>query len=85
MNGKDLRAERNLLYRNLSGHTAFRTEKDEEKWKRKQSAKRAELKAAANTEFGEGAAETHSHIHTLGYDKGKDTIIAQGRSWKWEL
>jgi len=60
MNGKDLRAERNILYRNLSGHTAFRTEKDEEKWKKKQSVKRAELKAlkaAANAESGKGAAE----------------------------
>lgn len=60
MNGKDLRAERNILYRNLSGHTAFRTDKDEEKWKKRQAAKRAELKAlkaAANAESDEGAAE----------------------------
>ena len=45
MNGPELRAERNILYRNLSGHTAFRTSKDEEKWKARQAAKRAELKA----------------------------------------
>ena len=60
MNGKDLRVERNILYRNLSGHTAFRTAKDEEKWKTKQAAKRAELKAlkaAASAESEEGAAE----------------------------
>ena len=60
MNGKDLRAERNILYRNLSGHTAFRTAKDEEKWKTTQAAKRAELKAlkaAASAESEEGAAE----------------------------
>ena len=66
MNGKDLRVERNILYRNLSGHTAFRTAKDEEKWKTKQAAKRAELKAlkaAANAESDEGAAEAHAHIH----------------------
>jgi hypothetical protein len=59
MNGKDLRVERNILYRNLSGHTAFRTARDEEKWKTKQAAKRAELKvlkAAANAESEEGAA-----------------------------
>ena len=60
LNGKDLRAERNILYRNLSGHTAFRTNKDEEKWKKRQAEKRAELKAlkvAANEESDEGAAE----------------------------
>ena len=60
MNGADLRTERNILYRNLSGHTAFRTPRDEEKWKTKQAAKRAELKAlkaAANAESVEGAAE----------------------------
>ena len=60
MNGADLRTERNILYRNLSGHTAFRTARDEEKWKTKQAAKRAELKAlkaAANAESEEGAAE----------------------------
>ena len=45
MNGPELRTERNIVYRNLSGHTAFRTSKDEEKWKARQAAKRAELKA----------------------------------------
>ena len=45
MNGADLRTERNILYRNLSGHTAFRTAQDEERWKTKQAAKRARLKA----------------------------------------
>jgi hypothetical protein len=60
MNGADLRTERNILYRNLSGHTAFRTARDEEKWKTKQAAKRAELKAlkaAANGKSEEGRAE----------------------------
>ncbi len=50
MNGADLKAERNLLYKNLKGHTAFRTAADEKKWKARQAAKRQELlerKAAA--------------------------------------
>ena len=50
MNGADLKAERNLLYKNLNGHTAFRTAADEKKWKARQAAKRQELlerKAAA--------------------------------------
>ena len=45
MNGPELKQERNILYRNLSGHTAFRTIKDEEKWKARQAAKRQELRA----------------------------------------
>ena len=60
MNGTEMKSARRILYRNLSGHTAFRTAKDEEKWKTKQAAKRAELKAlkaAANAESEEGAAE----------------------------
>ena len=40
MNGPDLKMERQLLYRNLSGHTAFRTAEDAEKWKARQAAKR---------------------------------------------
>lgn len=60
MNGPEMKSARQILYRNLNGHTAFRTAKDEEKWKTKQAAKRAELKAlkaAANAESEEGAAE----------------------------
>ena len=59
MNGTEMKSARRILYRNLSGHTAFRTARDEEKWKTKQAAKRAELKAlkaAANAESEEGAA-----------------------------
>ena len=50
MNGSELKAERNILYRNLSGHTAFRTAADAEKWTKRQNAKRQalkEMKAAA--------------------------------------
>ena len=53
LNGPELKTERNLLYRNLSGHTAFRTPADEEKWKARQAAKRQEQhvdKAAASAE-----------------------------------
>ena len=56
MNGPELKAERNLLYRNLSGHTAFRTPADEEKWKARQQAKRRELQAnKESADSGEGA------------------------------
>ena len=57
MNGPDMKKERNILYRNLSGHTAFRTPADEEKWKARQAEKRAELKAAKDEESRENGAE----------------------------
>ena len=57
MNGTDTKAERNILYRHLTGHTAFRTPADEEKWKARQAAKRAELKAAKEAEAAENGAE----------------------------
>ena len=46
MNGPELKQERSLLYRNLSGHTAFRTPADEEKWKKRQAEKKQELRRA---------------------------------------
>ena len=44
MNGPDLKEERSILYKNLSGHTAFHTEADAAKWKDRQEQKRQELK-----------------------------------------
>lgn len=56
MNGIEHKEARSILMRNLSGHSAFRTEADKEKWQRQQAAKRAALKAAyANTEGAEDA------------------------------
>ena len=46
MNGSDYKAERKILMANLSGHAAFRTKADEEKWKARQQAKKLALRAA---------------------------------------
>lgn len=46
MNGPELKEERKIYYANLTGHTAFRTQADEDKWKARQDEKRAKLKAA---------------------------------------
>ena len=40
MNGADCKADRKILLQNLSGHTAFRTEADKEKWIARQNAKK---------------------------------------------
>ena len=45
MNGADMKAERNILYRHLSGHTEFRTAADQEKWTKRQNEKRDALRA----------------------------------------
>ena len=44
MNGSDTKEERSVLYRYLTGHTAFRTEADREKWTQRQNEKRDELR-----------------------------------------
>ena len=58
MNGSDMKDERAVLYRNLSGHTAFRTEADAKKWAERQQEKREELRrqkeAALNQAEGAG-------------------------------
>ncbi len=46
MNGPDYKADRKILMKNLSGHIAFRTKADEDKWKAKQKMKKEAMKAA---------------------------------------
>ena len=46
LNGPEYKAERKILMENLSGHAAFRTPADEEKWKARQQTKKLALKAA---------------------------------------
>ena len=46
MNSDEYKTTRKVLMQNLSGHTAFRTKAEEEKWKARQQAKRDELRVA---------------------------------------
>ncbi len=46
MNGDEYKASRKILMENLSGHTAFRTQDEETRWKARQKEKRDELRAA---------------------------------------
>ncbi len=46
MRGDEYKVARKTLMENLSGHAAFRTKEEEEKWKARQKEKRDELKAA---------------------------------------
>ena len=48
INGSEFKADRKILMERLSGHTAFRTKADEEKWKEQQKAKRDAARAAAH-------------------------------------
>ena len=46
MNGADYKADRKILMEHLSGHAAFRTDAEKEKWTARQQAKRDALRAA---------------------------------------
>ena len=54
LNGDEHKALRKLLMQNLSGHAAFRTEEDAEKFRVKEKAKRDALKAAKQAAQGGG-------------------------------
>ena len=54
MNGPDYKEERKILMEHLTGHAAFRTKADEEKWKMRQQAKKLALKAAKEDAGSEG-------------------------------
>lgn len=57
MNSDEYKTTRRVLMQNLSGHTAFRTKAEEEKWKARQQAKRDELRAAKAAAQAETADE----------------------------
>lgn len=57
MNSDEYKTTRKVLMQNLSGHTAFRTKAEEEKWKVRQQAKRDELRAAKAAAQAETADE----------------------------
>ena len=46
MNGNEYKEDRKRLMANLTGHTAFRSEEEKERWTAKQTAKRDALRAA---------------------------------------
>ncbi len=50
MNGPEQKKARSILYRNLTGHSAFRTPADEARWKARQQEKRSQMTEVQNTE-----------------------------------
>ena len=50
MNGEGCKTDRKILLQNLSGHTAFRTEADKEKWIARQNAKKRKTHVAFERE-----------------------------------
>ena len=59
MNGSEFKEARKVLMANLTGHCAFRTPAEEDKWKARQAEKREALKAAkAETAAEEQEVET---------------------------
>ena len=54
MNGAEFKTTRKILMENLSGHSAFRTEVEKQRWMKNQAEKRAAVKAAKAEEVTEG-------------------------------
>ncbi len=57
LDGKENKETRKVLLENLSGHTAFRTKADEEKWKARQAEKRQALRESKEMAAEENGAE----------------------------
>ena len=57
LDGKEYKETRKVLLENLSGHTAFRTKADEEKWKARQAEKRQALRESKEMAAEENGAE----------------------------
>ena len=56
LNGDEFKADRKRLMANLTGHTAFRSEEEKNRWTAKQAAKRDALRAAkAAAQSGQNA------------------------------
>ena len=56
LNGDEFKADRKRLMANLTGHTAFRSEEEKDRWTAKQAAKRDALRAAkATAQSGQNA------------------------------
>ena len=56
MSGAEFKAERNILYKNLNGHTAFRTDADRRKWEERQNKKRREKRESKAEERKESTS-----------------------------
>lgn len=54
MNGAEFKTTRKILMENLSGHSAFRTEVEKQRWMKNQAEKRAAAKVAKAEEVTEG-------------------------------
>lgn len=56
LTGSEYKTERAIYYKNLTGHTAFRTPADEERWKKRQAERKAEREAKASDQDEEETA-----------------------------
>lgn len=58
MNGAEFKTARKVLMENLTGHSAFRTDAEKQRWMQRQAEKREELKAAKAAEAAENEEAT---------------------------
>ena len=58
MNGAEFKTARKVLMENLTGHSAFRTDAEKQRWMQRQAEKREALKAAKAAEAAENEEAT---------------------------
>ena len=63
MNGAEFKTARKILMENLTGHSAFRTDAEKQRWMQRQAEKREALKAAKAAEAAE-TEETTEEVET---------------------
>ena len=96
MNGSDFKATRKILMENLSGHAAFRTDEEAQKFLAREKAKRDALKAAKQAaqegSFSAGKtvggcirADTARLWGGHGADAGGGSVSSQAPHWGWKI
>ena len=75
MNGDEHKEDRKILMENLTGHTAFRTDAEKEKWMKRQLAKKLELKEqkrqAAQERLAERQEASEQMDHQVAHQGGE--------------
>ena len=76
MNGDDHKEDRKILMENLTGHTAFRTDAEKEKWTKRQLAKKLALKEQKRLAKEQSTATDAQSLAGIDDSVDEDSILA---------
>ena len=77
MNGDEHKEDRKILMENLTGHTAFRTDAEKEKWMKRQLAKKLELKEQKEEQKKLAAQERRQELEAAEQAHDHETVAHQ--------